>query len=235
LVSEDGRDASVVQRDSPDVVVRTDGGVLHLTLNRPGSRNALSVEMIHTIADQVSAAEASERWQALIAFAEAHGHFLVTNRPYRVLEWTPRAARLAAVREITYPMGFGSFDRYVEPLRAIVSEMQHENGSIVARVEVERDVRSGRETRIVREPLSRQTSRGIQPVLVASRYLLIGPDNAAIAAGKARWVEGDRFVIDLPASRNVGEHTLLLAVSIDGNLWTATPGILRFDAREADR
>ena len=41
----------------------------------------------------VTAEEAQARWRSLAAFAEKTGHFLVTNGPYRLAEWSPRLGR----------------------------------------------------------------------------------------------------------------------------------------------
>jgi peptide/nickel transport system substrate-binding protein len=56
----------------------------------------------------VTAEQAQKRWRLLAAFAEKNGHLLVTNGPYRLAEWSPDSVLLKAVREVTYPLGFGS-------------------------------------------------------------------------------------------------------------------------------
>src|SRR5262245_8314240 len=61
----------------------------------------------------VTAEQARARWRALNAFAEKTGHFLVTNGPYRLKQWRPDSVVLEAVRDLTYPLGFGTFDRFV--------------------------------------------------------------------------------------------------------------------------
>ena len=53
-----------------------------------------------------SAPEAAKaRWQALDAFAEANGHLLVTNGPYKLKSFTPEVTTLDVIREFTYPIG----------------------------------------------------------------------------------------------------------------------------------
>ena len=68
----------------------------------------------------MTADEAQARWRSLRTFAEKNGHLLVTNGPYRLKEWTPQTVVLEAVREMTYPLGFGTFDRFVNPPRAVI-------------------------------------------------------------------------------------------------------------------
>ena len=68
---------------------------------------------------------------------------------------------LQAVREATYPLGFGTFDRYVNPPRAVIREVTHAGGRIVVHADADMTVKAGRDYRVEREPLTRQTSHGL--------------------------------------------------------------------------
>ena len=70
--------------------------------------------------DLVTGDQAQARWRSLRMFAEKRGHFLVTNGPFRLKEWTPDSVVLEAVRDLTYPLGFGTFDRFVNPPKAVI-------------------------------------------------------------------------------------------------------------------
>jgi hypothetical protein len=179
------------------------------------------------LSDLVSAAEARGRWQALRAFGEANGHFLVTNGPYRLKAWTPDSVVLQAVREATYPLGFGTFDRYVNPPRAVIREATEDSGRIVVRVDADMTLKVGRDYRVEREPLTRQTSHGLFGVLVVSRYVLIGPDGRVLDVDRMRWQDDGRFVIDLPQGLQPGQYTFALAVFLDGNSLLPSTRLLR--------
>ena len=60
----------------------------------------------------VSESAARRRWSALAAFYRSNGHFLVTNGPYRLNSWTERSVTLEAFRDLTYPLGVGSYDAF---------------------------------------------------------------------------------------------------------------------------
>ena len=120
----------------------------------------------------VSADEARARWRALREYAEKNGHFLVANGPYRLKSWTPNGVVLEAVREMTYPLGFGTFDRFVYPPKAVIEEVMQDERSIVVRASADMTLKGGRGTRQVKEPLKHTTARGTYPLLVVSRYLL---------------------------------------------------------------
>ena len=36
-----------------------------------------------------------------------HGHFLVTNGPYKLKAWSAESVTLEAFRDLTYPLGVG--------------------------------------------------------------------------------------------------------------------------------
>ena len=76
-------------------------GVPWLDLVRSGEMNAKLASLLpqfereafrpQALLAHVSEEEARRRWGALAAFYKAGGHFLVTNGPYKLKSWTPRA------------------------------------------------------------------------------------------------------------------------------------------------
>jgi hypothetical protein len=179
------------------------------------------------LADLVSAEEARGRWRALRSFGEANGHLLVTNGPYRLKAWAPDSVVLQAMREATYPLGFGTFDRYVNPPRAVIREVTHTGRRIVVHADADMTVKAGRDYRVERQPLTRQTSHGLFGLLVVSRYVLIGPDGTVLAVDRMQWGDDGRFVIDLPQGLPPGEYTVALAVFLDGNSLLPSTRLLR--------
>jgi len=182
--------------------------------------------------DLVSAEEAQRRWRALRTFGEINGHFLVTNGPYRLKAWTPDSVVLQAVREATYPLGFGTFDRYVHPPRAVIREVTQDSGRIVVRADADMTVKVERDYRVERQPLTRQTTHGLFGLLVVSRYLLIGPDGTVLEIDRMRWEDDGRFVIDLPRSLEPGRYTVVLAIFLDGNSLHPPAEVVRFRVGE---
>jgi hypothetical protein len=182
--------------------------------------------------DLVSAEEAQARWRALRTFGETNGHFLVTNGPYRLKAWTPASVVLQAVREATYPLGFGTFDRYVNPPRAVIREVTRDSGRIVVHADADMTLKVGRDYRVERQPLTRQTSHGLFGLLVVSRYVLIGPDGTVLDVDRMRWEDDGRFVIDLPQGLQPGEYTVVLGVFLDGNSLLPSARLLRWRVGE---
>jgi hypothetical protein len=167
--------------------------------------------------DLVTADEARQRWRTLRAYADKNGHFLVANGPYRLKSWTPGSVALEAVREMTYPLGLGTYDRFVYPPRAVIKETTQAEGSIVVRASAEMTLKGGRGVVHTKEPLKRTTARGTNPLLVVSRYLLIDPAGKVLKLDKMHWREDGDFIIDLPQQLPPGDYTVILGVFLDGN------------------
>src|SRR5262249_46518276 len=176
----------------------------------------------------VIADEAQARWHALGAFAARYDHFLVANGPYQVKEWTPDSVVLQAVREVDYRLGFGTFDRFVNPPRAVIDTVTQDSGEITVRASAEMILKGGRTYQLVKEPLLRTTMRGTFGLLVVSRYLLIGPDGVVLDLDKMHWKDDGSFTIDLRKRLPPGEYTVNLAIFLDGNPVLPSAKSLRF-------
>ena len=146
----------------------------------------------------VTAEEAQARWRSLGTFVDKNGHLLVANGPYRLKHWGTRSVVLEAVRELSYPLGFGTFDRFVNPPKAVIEAVKQDGDQIMVRADVEMALKAGREYRLVKEPLLRTTTRGVHPLLVVSRFLLINGDGKVLALDKMHWREDGIFAVKLP-------------------------------------
>ena len=133
---------------------------------------------------------------------------------------------------MTFPLGFGTYDRYVHPPRALIRDATREADRITVRVDVEMIVKVQRHYETTREPLTRRTTRGVYGLLVVSRYFLIGPDGAVVDAGKMRWLEDGRFALALPDRLPGGNYTALVAVFLDGNSLMPSTKMIRFRVEE---
>ncbi len=182
------------------------------------------------LADRVTREDASARWRALGRFAEEHGHFLATNGPYRLAAWSADGAVLGAVREASYPLGFGTFDPQVDPPRAVIRRAAKEADTIVVQADADVTVKVERHTEVRREKLTRSTAHGTRGVHVLARYVLIGPDGAVVRAGRMSWEPDDRFKVVLPRRLAAGRYAALIAIFLDGNALMPSTGIVGFEA-----
>lgn len=173
---------------------------------------------------------AKARWQLLDQFAEANGHLLVTNGPYRLKAWSPEAFVFEVVRDFTYPVGLGTFDGFAYPARALISGMEHAGNRVLVSADAEFAVKQQRDHRIVRAPLQPDTLRGtLLPIRPESHYVVIGRDGRVAAAGSLARQPDNRFAASLPTTLQSGVYTLFAAIFLDGN--AINPAIGRVELR----
>lgn len=165
----------------------------------------------------VTVEEARQRWRALSAFYKKHGHFLVTNGPYRLEKWTGEAAVLTVFRDLSYPLGIGSFDTYPVPHRGYISALRVQDGRLHIRADVEIVEKFGRTHRIAREPLVDTLLPGAtNKVRPACRYVGIGLDGRVLKAGTAGYAGGGVFAVDLK-SELAGLSAIMVGIFVDEN------------------
>ena len=98
----------------------------------------------------VSAEEARKRWAALSAFYRSHGHFLVTNGAYQLKSWSGKSVSVEAFRDLSYPLGVGSYDTYAIPRRGYVTKVEREKGGLRLSADIEIVMKFMRDYQIVR-------------------------------------------------------------------------------------
>lgn len=202
-------------------------GVAWLDLVRDGKLKGALVALVGEFGRQghvppalqrvATAEEARERWTALRRFYDRHGHFLVTNGPYRLESWSADGAVLQAFRDFTYPLGVGSYDRYPIPRRAYVAKVEPRGDRLEVHADVERVEKFMRSYNIVREPLRVPASGGDARDLPVCRYVVVGPDGEVVLAGTAPHAGAGVFAVDLKGRLKPGPYTVLVALYLGDN------------------
>jgi len=178
-----------------------------------------------TLRDLVGVEEARGRWTALAAFFKEHGHFLVTNGPYRLKSWSTDHASLEAFRDMSYPLGVGSFDAYAIPRRGYVTGIARDGGRLELAADVETLVKFGRSYRLERQPM-----QSLAPDLLKRaecRYVIFDGDGQVVLAGVARPSEDRNFAIDIGGKLADGRYTLAAEIAVNANAMNAE--IRRFE------
>lgn len=179
----------------------------------------------------VTEEEARARWKALGAFYAKHGHFLVTNGPYVLKSWSAGATVLQVFRDISYPLGVGSYDSYAVPRRAAISRIEIRNQGLRLFVEIEKREKFMRSYKIVREPLRGVGSDALAGQALVCRYLVVAADGKVRLAGQGRLQEDGTFAVDLKGKLKPGQYTVLTTLYLNGN--TVSPDIRRISYRVA--
>jgi hypothetical protein len=160
-----------------------------------------------------------------LAFHKAHGHFLVTNGPYKLKAWSADSLSLEAFRDLTYPLGVGSYDSYAVPRRGFVTNTEWMGDRLVVSGDIEVMEKFQRSYRLVRTPLKSVPADVLRRAAPECRYLVTDAERRVVLAGAAVLDAEASFQIGLGDRLPPGDYTLSLLISVNGNM--TGPGINR--------
>jgi hypothetical protein len=185
-------------------------------------RDAYRPETLRAHASEV---EARRRWRALAQFHKSSGHFLVSNGPYKLKSWTPHRVSLEAFRDLSYPLGVGSYDAYAVPRRGFITKADWIDGRLTISGEIEVVEKFQRSYRLVRTPLKSLPAPLLKRAEPQCRYVATSPDGRVAAAGVAVPGADASFQIDLKDRLPPGHYTLSALIAVNGNVMN--PELLR--------
>jgi hypothetical protein len=165
-----------------------------------------------------SEAEARRRWRALAAFHKSSGHFLVTNGPYKLKSWAPQRATLEAFRDLTYPLGVGSYDAYAVPRRGFVTKADWTGERLTISSDIEVVEKFQRSYRLVRTPLNSVPAVLLKRAELQCRYIVTDPEGRVAATGIAPLGADARFEVDFKDRLPPGRYTLSALIAVNGNV-----------------
>jgi hypothetical protein len=170
---------------------------------------------------QVNVEEARKRWAAIAAFYRDHGHFLVTNGPYQLKSWTGDSATLQAFRDLSYPLGVGSYDAYAVPRRGHVTKVEHDNGGLHLSADIEILVKVMRDYRILRRPIQSVDAVLLKRAAPECRYVVLNADGRVVLTGAARPREDLTFQIDFDGKLPPGQYNVMVEIIVNGDAMNA--------------
>jgi hypothetical protein len=169
----------------------------------------------------VSVEEARKRWAALAEFHRAHGHFLVTNGPYRLKSWSDTSVGLEVFRDLSYPLGVGSYDSYAIPRRGFITAVETKNGRVRLLADIETVSHFQRSYEIVRQALASMPEGDRKRAAPECRYVVIDAQGHAASAGVVQPGEDAAFIIDFAGKLAPGDYTMLAEITVNENAMNA--------------
>jgi hypothetical protein len=169
----------------------------------------------------VSVEEARKRWAALSVFYKTHGHFLVTNGPYVLKRWSADSVDLDVFRDLSYPLGVGSYDAYAIPRRGFITAVGRDKDGLRLSAEIETIMKFQRSYEIQREELPKVSPDVLKRSAPECRYTIVDDAGRVVLAGVARPGTDATFRIDLFGKLAPGSYTVLAEVVVDGNTMNA--------------
>jgi hypothetical protein len=169
----------------------------------------------------VSRDEARKRWAAIAAFYQAHGHFLITNGPYQLKSWSTGHVELEAFRDLSYPLGVGSYDAYAIPRRAFVSKVERQNDRLRLFGSAETIMKYQRSYELVREPLQSVEPDVLKRSAPECQYVVIDVERRVVQAGRVGLSDDTTFYVDLDRRLPPGNYTVLAEITLNRNTMNA--------------
>ena len=169
----------------------------------------------------LSAEAARQRWAALAAFYKEHGHFLVANGPYRLKHWSAEAVTLEAFRDLSYPLGVGSYDAYAVPRRGYITKIEQKRDGLRLFGDIESIVKFQRSYKIEREPLQSVAHDVLKRAAPQCRYVVMDTEGRVVLAGLTPLADDATFQVNLNGKLAPGRYTMLAEINVNGNAMNA--------------
>jgi hypothetical protein len=206
-------------------------GVAWLDIVRSEAMNGRLAALVETFARDgyrpdrltslVGVEDARKRWSALAAFHKERGHFLVTNGPYQLKRWSDDSVTLEAFRDLSYPLGVGSYDAYAVPRRGFVTKVERDGDRLRLVGDIELIQKRMRSYDIVRRPLQSIAVDLRKRAAPECRYVVTDGQGRVVLAGQAPLAEDASFHVDLSGKLRPGNFTLAAEIIVNGNAMTA--------------
>jgi hypothetical protein len=169
----------------------------------------------------VSAEDARKRWSALKAFYREHGHFLVANGPYRLKRWSADSATLEAFRDLSYPLGVGSYDAYAVPRRGYITKVERDGSRVRLTGDIELLQKHMRSYDIVRKPLQSIAPDVLKRSTPECHYIVTDGEGRVVLAGQVALGADASFELDLDGKLPPGTFTLAAQIVVNANAMNA--------------
>jgi len=150
----------------------------------------------------------------------------VTNGPYALKRWSDEAVTLEAFRDLSYPLGVGSYDAYAVPRRGFITRIERTNERIRVFGDIELLEKHMRSYDIVRKPLVSIPIDVVARSAPECRYMVIDAQGRVVLAGQVPVASDASFYIDLGNLPPTGRFTLSAELIVNGN--ALNPEISRF-------
>jgi hypothetical protein len=154
---------------------------------------------------------------------------LVTNGPYQLKRWSASSATFEAFRDLTYPLGVGSYDAYAVPRRAYITKIEYDGNQVRLLGDIETLVKFARSEKIERAPIQSVSREILRRAAPECRYVVIDNQDRVVLAGLSALGDDSTFRIDLNGKLTTGSYTVIALIAVNGNVMNAD--IRRFRAQ----
>jgi hypothetical protein len=145
----------------------------------------------------------------------------VTNGPYKLKRWAADGVTFEAFRDLSYPLGVGSFDAYAIPRRGFITDVTWSGNRATLKGVIEVIDKFQRSYRLVRTPLQSLAPEVARRAAPECRYTVVDDQARVVLTGFAKLAEGSTFQIDLAGRLPEGSYTMFAMIAVAGNVMNA--------------
>jgi hypothetical protein len=174
-----------------------------------------------TLRPFVTKDEARKRWAGLAEFYRARHHFLVTNGPYVLKRWSGNDVELEVFRDLSFPLGVGSYDAYAVPRRGFVAGVERAKDGLRIAAEIETLMKFQRSYEIQRVPMRSVDRDVLVRAAPRCRYMIVDRSNRVVLAGVAQPMDDSTFQVPLEGAVGPGEYTVFAEILVNDNAMAA--------------
>src|SRR5262249_18483746 len=150
-----------------------------------------------------------------------NGHFLVTNGPYQLKSWSHDGVVLSAFRDLSYPLGVGSYDSYAIPRRGFITAVESTGDEVRLSGDIEMIDKLQRRYRLKRVPLSSLPPDVLKRTPTECRFVVVDDQRRVVLADAATLSESSSFKFDFKNRLRAGRYTMFATITLNGNVMNA--------------
>jgi len=128
---------------------------------------------------------------------------------------------LAAFRDLTYPLGVGSYDSYAIPRRGFITAVDWTGDKVRLSGDIEMIDKFQRRYRLVRMPLSSIPPDVLKRTAPECRFVVIDDRKRVALAGVAPLGKSSSFEFDFKDRLPAGRYTMFAVIALNGNVMNA--------------
>ena len=128
---------------------------------------------------------------------------------------------LEAFRDLTYPLGVGSYDAYAIPRRGFITKAAWSGELLTISGDIEVTEKFQRSYRLVRMPLQSVSEPVLKRAAPECRYVVTGANGRVALVGVARLGTDTSFQIDLAGRLPPGRYIVSALIAVNGNVMNA--------------
>jgi hypothetical protein len=145
----------------------------------------------------------------------------VLDRAENVLDqlksWSGESATLEVFRDLSYPLGVGSYDAYAIPRRGYVAKVERQDRGLRLSADIEIVMKFMRDYQILQQPMRLVDATVRKRTAPECRYVVVDPDGRIALIGVSLPSEDLTFAVELDGRLPAGQYTVMAEILVNGN------------------